>query len=170
MLKSLYIKLSSSYSSLSAPVKASFWFLVCSIIIKCFSMISTPIFTRILTVEEYGKTANFYSWYDLLYPFVTLYLSGVAYNNVLIKHEDDRNRATFSLMTLALIVVFFFFIIYIIADEFWNSMFDITTPMMCIMFLHLLSYPIVDFWSAKERFVAVFITIEQPKLIRNIRV
>ena len=110
MLKSLYIKLSSSYSSLSAPVKASFWFLVCSIIIKCFSMISTPIFTRILTVEEYGKTANFYSWYDLLYPFVTLYLSGVAYNNVLIKHEDDRNRATFSLMTLALIVVFFFFI------------------------------------------------------------
>lgn len=26
MLKSLYIKLSSSYSSLSAPVKASFWF------------------------------------------------------------------------------------------------------------------------------------------------
>lgn len=168
MLKSLYIKLSSSYSSLSAPVKASFWFLVCSIIIKCFSMISTPIFTRILTVEEYGKTANFYSWYDLLYPFVTLYLSGVAYNNVLIKHEDDRNRATFSLMTLALIVVFFFFIIYIIADEFWNSMFDITTPMMCIMFLHLLSYPIVDFWSAKERFdykykklvfVSLFITI-----------
>ncbi len=82
-------------------------------------MISTPIFTRILTVEEYGKTANFFiHGMILLYPFVTLYLSGVAYNNVLIKHEDDRNRATFSLMTLALIVVFFFFIIYIIADEF----------------------------------------------------
>ena len=109
MLKSLYIKLSSSYSSLSAPVKASFWFLVCSIIIKCFSMISTPIFTRILTVEEYGKTANFYSWYDLLYPFVTLYLSGVAYNNVLIKHEDDRNRATFFIDDSSINSCFFLF-------------------------------------------------------------
>lgn len=115
-------------------------------------MISTPIFTRMLTVEEYGKTANFYSWYDLLYPFVTLYISGVAYNNVLIKYEDDRNRATFSLMTLASLIVLCFFFIYLIARSFWNSMFDITTPMMCVMFLNLLSYPIVDFWSSKERF------------------
>lgn len=145
-------KILKTYANLSAPVKASFWFFVCSVIIKCFSMISTPIFTRILTVDEYGKTANFYSWYDLLYPFVTLYLSGVAYNNVLIKNEEDRNRATLSLMTLASLIVLCFFVVYIFADSFWNSLFDISTPMMCVMFLQLLSYPIVDFWSAKERF------------------
>lgn len=140
------------YNKLSAPVKASIWFLICSIIIKCFSMISTPIFTRILTVEEYGHTANFYSWYDLMYPFFTLYLSGVAYNNVLIKYEGDRARATVSLMTLVSLIVFIFFVIYLLLNNTLNSLFDISTPMMCVMFLNFLSYPILDFWSAKERF------------------
>ena len=115
-------------------------------------MITTPIFTRLLSLEQYGQTANFYSWYDLLYPFVTMYLSGVAYNNVLVKYEDKRDEATFSLMTLASVVTFFFFVVYVLFSDFWNELFGINTFMMIFMFIYLLFVPIVDFWSAKERY------------------
>lgn len=145
-------QLQERYRNLAAPLKASFWFLVCSIMMKCFAMISTPIFTRLLTVEQYGKTANFYSWYDLLYPFVTLYLSGVAYNNILVKYENEREKAALSLMTLASLVTCVFFIVYIIFQDFFNKVFEISTGMMIIMFVELLFVPIFDFWSAKERY------------------
>lgn len=42
------------YCSLPTLTKASLWFLVCSFIQKGISVISTPIFTRLLTPEEYG--------------------------------------------------------------------------------------------------------------------
>lgn len=163
-LVSILGSLRNKYQSLSAPFKASMWFLVCSVVVKCFSMVTTPIFTRILTLEQYGQTANFYSWYDLLYPFITLYLSGVAYNNVLVKYDDRRDEATFSLMTLATLITTCFLVIYLVDIDFWNTIFEISTPMMLIMFMLFLSFPIFDFWSAKERFDykyknLVFITI-----------
>ncbi len=151
-MKELYKKFISYYRNLSAPLKASFWFVICGIIVRSFAVISTPIFTRLLSVEQYGQTANFNSWYDLLYPFVTMYISGVAYNNVLIKHEDDRERATFSLMTLACLLALIGFVIYLFASSFVTEFLGISPGMMCMMFLELMFVPIFDFWSAKERF------------------
>jgi len=140
------------YNVLSAPLKASMWFLFCSIVQKGFAMISTPIFTRVMSAEQYGKVANFSSWYDLIYPFATMYITGVAYNNVLVKHEEEREKATFSLMTLTSSITLCFFLVYCVGSAFFNQWFEIETSMMYVMFLELLFIPIVDFWSAKERY------------------
>ena len=145
-------KIKKFYNNFSAPVKATMWFLICSIIQKCFSLISTPIYTRILSTSEYGKVANFSSWYELLYPFATLYISGIAYNNVLVKYENDKDKATFSLMTLTSCVTTGFFIIYLFWNNWFNKWLDISTTMMFFMFLQLLFVPVFDFWSAKERY------------------
>lgn len=51
------------YSALSFPVKASLWYTVCNVINKAIALLATPIFTRIMTEEEYGTFAVFQSWY-----------------------------------------------------------------------------------------------------------
>ena len=56
----------------SAPVKAAFWFTVCSIINKCIQLITVPIFTRILTTTEYGQYSIFVSWQSILLIIATL--------------------------------------------------------------------------------------------------
>lgn len=140
------------YHNLSMPLKASIWFLVCSVIQKCFSMISTPIFTRIMSTSQYGQVANYYSWYDILYPFFTLYITGVAYNNVLVKYEKERNKATLSLMLLTSLITCVFSIIYVFFRKFFNELMGISTGMMFVMIAEILFVPIIDFWSAKERY------------------
>ena len=40
------------YKMLPIQVRASFWFLICAFLQKGISMISTPIFTRLLTTQN----------------------------------------------------------------------------------------------------------------------
>ena len=57
------------YKDMSQPVKASFWFTVCNILNKGIALISTPVFVRILTTDEYGDYSVFQSWYSILVIF-----------------------------------------------------------------------------------------------------
>ena len=62
------------YRKMSVQVRASFWFLICSFLQKGISSITTPIFTRLLTTDEYGQYGAFNSWLGIITIFVTLNL------------------------------------------------------------------------------------------------
>ncbi len=152
MIKNQLLIIKRKYERVSVPVKASAWFLICSILVKGFSLISTPIFTRLLTSYQYGQIANYNSWYDLLFIFVTLGNTGAAYNNILAKNENDHQCAKLSMMIFTSLISAIWFVIYFIARNIWNKYFKISTVMMLVMFIQFLSLPIFDFWSAGERY------------------
>ena len=47
-------QIKNKYIGMSVPVKAAFWFTVCNFLQRGISMITTPIFTRMLSTDEYG--------------------------------------------------------------------------------------------------------------------
>lgn len=57
---------------MSAPVKAAFWFTVCNFLQRGISMITTPIFTRLLSTKDYGLYSTYLSWETVLLMLVTL--------------------------------------------------------------------------------------------------
>ena len=65
------------YRSLPEAVKASLWFTICSILQKGISFITVPIFTRMLSTEEYGIISLFGAWQSILAIFATLNLSDI---------------------------------------------------------------------------------------------
>ena len=75
------------YKNLSQPVKASFWFTVCNILNKGIALISTPIFVRILTTDQYGDYSVFQSWYSIIIIFATLNLFSGNYGKGLVEIE-----------------------------------------------------------------------------------
>lgn len=50
------------YRSMSAPAKASLWFVICSVLQKGIAFLTTPLFTRVLSQEEYGTVSIYNSW------------------------------------------------------------------------------------------------------------
>ena len=54
------------YKELPVEIKAAFWFLIGTFFQKAMSMVSTPIFTRIMSAEEYGEYNVFNSWFVIL--------------------------------------------------------------------------------------------------------
>ena len=59
----------------SLALKAGVWYVVSSVMVKAISIITTPLFTRMLSTSEYGTVQTFTSWHGLLLPFFTLNLT-----------------------------------------------------------------------------------------------
>ncbi|MBU9735540.1 lipopolysaccharide biosynthesis protein [Diplocloster agilis] len=140
------------YEKISAPVKASVWFTVCGIIQRGISLFSTPIFTRLLTPEQYGVFSVYNSWYDIISIFATLNIFYGAYNNAMTKFQDDRNRITSSMQGLTTILTVILFIVYTIASDFWNGILNLSSLYVYAMFAEMLFLPAYNFWAASERY------------------
>lgn len=145
-------KFQNIYSKLSAPVKASLWFTVCSIVQKGITLLSMPIFTRLLTTEQYGEYSVYQSWYAIISIFATLNLSAGVLFNGLTKYEDDRDRIISSFQGLSTTVTGILFLVYLIFRKYWNSLLGLSTLLMVAMFVELLSVPAYAFWAVKQRY------------------
>jgi len=55
-------------------LKAGIWYVISSVMVKAISILTTPIFARLLTTEQYGTVQTFISWQSLLIPFFTMNL------------------------------------------------------------------------------------------------
>ena len=140
------------YKNLPVAVKSAMWFTICNLLQKAISLISTPIFTRILSTDEYGTYTVFISWESIISIFATLNLSYYVFNKGMVKFEDDRDNFVFSLQTLGSVACIILFLVYILAHNFFDSIFELSTPVMCMMFLWMLFDPATKYWSAKQRF------------------
>ena len=164
----MIIKIYNKFKNLSAPVKASIFFVICNVLQKGISLISAPIFTRLLTSEEYGMFSLFNSWYSIISIFVTFNLSFGVYIRGINKYDNDKDRFCSSMIGLSTTITTLFFIIYIIFYKFWNNIFGLSTLMMFFMFLEMFFTPAFAFWSNNQRnsykykmlvFVTLFMSI-----------
>ena len=95
-MKKMFFK----YKNAALPLKAAFWFSVCSIIQQAVNFLTVPLFTRILSSEEYGIWTLYQSWQSILNIIVGLNLASGGFNSALIKYEDRRNEYVSSMVGL----------------------------------------------------------------------
>ena len=72
------------YSELTVEAKATIWFVICNCIQKGMTVITIPVFTRIMSTEQYGVYSVYHSWMGLLTVIITLNLSAGAFNNAML--------------------------------------------------------------------------------------
>ena len=94
-------KLKSGYQNLKPPVKASLWFLICGFLQKGISLLTTPIFIRVMTDGEYGRFSVYNSWLSILQIIVSLNLAAGVYTRGLVKNEEDQDRFSSSMLGLS---------------------------------------------------------------------
>ena len=102
----------SKYKNSPQAFKASFWFAVCSFLQKGISLLTTPIFSRLLSSEEYGVFSVYSTWQGIITIIATLNLASGVYLRGLIKFEEDQDEFTYSLQYLYVFNTILVFIIY----------------------------------------------------------
>lgn len=145
-------KLFNSYKKMPIPVKASFWFTVCSIMQKGIAFVTVPIFTRLLTTDEFGIYQVYQSWIDVLSIFATLKLAAGVYNNAMLKFKDTREEMTASFQGLSTTVSFILFMFFLCFRSQWEKLFTLPDILVCIMFLEIFLSVSLQLWAAKQRF------------------
>lgn len=145
-------ELKSKLQQSPAAFKASFWFIICSILQKGVQLFTVPIFTRLLSTEQYGQFALYQTWYQFVNCFATLNLAVGVFNKGLIKYQDDREGFTSSIQSLATAITGGFFLLYLIAMPFWNGLFGLPSIVMLFMFGELLLSNALSLWTTRQRF------------------
>ncbi len=140
-----------SYKNLPLQVKASIWFLICSFIQKIISIITTPVFTRLLSTTEYGEYNVFYSWLGIISVFVTLNIFYSPYETGLVRYENDRKHLSSSLQGLELVLCSIWGVIYFFFREHANKVLGLSSLQMVLMLVIIWSSAAYSFWAAEQR-------------------
>ena len=144
-------KLLEKYHNLPPPAKASFWFLFCMILEKGVSILTTPVFTRLLSPSEYGDFNVYTSWKCIINVFVTMKLAYGVYAQGLVKFEDKRTKFVSGVEGLATLIVCVWFGVYIVFHDWFNSLIGLNTYEMVSMFVTMWSAMIFEFWASEEK-------------------
>lgn len=152
MVKSIVFSLRNKYKAIPIPVKASVWFVISSMLQKAIAFLTTPIFTRLMTTEQYGQVTIYNSWVEVFMIFATLDIFYGVYNNALTKYPDDRDRVTSSMQGLCTTLTLGLLVIYFLIHNLVNKWTGMSTNMTLFLFGELLFVPAFRFWSAKERY------------------
>jgi O-antigen/teichoic acid export membrane protein len=160
-----------TYKSLPVQLKATFAFFICSLLQKGISVLTTPIFTRILTSDSYGRLSTFNSWYEILISIVSLSLVGGVYTTAMVKFDDDKKILSSAAQGLILLSCTIWLVIYLLFATFWNKLFKLTTIQMISMSCLILTTTSFGLWAIEQRvsynykqlvFITVIVSVLKP--------
>lgn len=152
-------RLRAKYNSMSVETKAALWFAMCNFINKGIAMIVVPLYTRMLTTEEYGTYTVFQSWLNIFIIIATLEISRGHYKVGITKYDEDVDNYTISVLGLSNIVTILFIVIYLCAIPVFNDLLEMPTYLVLSMFGYLLVYPAWEFWTIQQRFAYKYKTM-----------
>lgn len=153
-MREFIVRFKEKYNSIPKAAKASFWAIICSVLQKGISLITTPIFTRILSTEEYGLVSLYDSWYMVIIVFTSLYVWQNSFNNAMIKYttEEERNKYVSSVLCMVSLFSIVFGCLAIAFYDLLVKYSGFSYQIVIIMALELFFAPAYSLWAAKKRF------------------
>ena len=133
-------------------IKSAFVYLISSVLARGLAIITVPIFTRIMPVEEVGRVNLFTSWYTILGGVVSLGLTSGGLMMCLKKYEDEKDKYLSSLLALSSLSALIFGIIYLGIRVFFGQLIKLPDSLVFLMFTGFFICPAYDFWLAKQRY------------------
>lgn len=149
-------------------IRASVAYTLCSVLQKGLSFITLPLFTRLLSQEQYGQFTIFSSWSGILAIFLTLNLQYGSFSKAMVKFEDQRDIYISSVQGICLMFSVLFLLIYLPFQNLWNVLFELPTYIMIIMVVELIGQTSIQFWSGKKRFEFKYISVVVVTLLTSL--
>lgn len=144
---------------ISQTAKASIAFAACSIMQKAIQFITIPLFTRLLTTEQYGQFTLYQSWFGIISIFATLNLSYGVFNNGMLKYKDNRDQYISVMQGLSTTATIVVTIVYLLFNSWIHKVIELPQCVIYVMLLELLFSPALSFWSARQRFEYKYIAL-----------
>jgi len=139
------------YKNIPIQVKASIWYTICNILQKGISVITIPIYTRILTEKQYGAYSVYLSWLEIFEIVATFRLAWGGFVVGLTKYEKERDSYSSSMQCLSILITSVFLVIYLLFTEYINRLTNMSTSVTLLLFALLYAMPALSFWTARKR-------------------
>lgn len=145
-------RITDKFKNASPAAKASMALLFANLVLKGLSLVSGPIFTRIMTTEQYGIVSTFQSWQSLLAVIITLNLSSGVFNNGMLDFKEKRDEFQLSLLVISSLSCVLFYIVFWIFNQPLMQLFELPVILIHLMFVYFLFVPAYWYWSGRQRY------------------
>ena len=136
----------------SEEVKASVAYTICGILTKCLSLITLPIFTRILSTDEYGLSTIYSSTAAILIIFTSLQLPYGTLSTAMIKYKEDRNGYLSSICAITTVLTAIYIVICVIFRNHFEKWLDLPLLLLVVMGIETLFSTANAAWMGQQRF------------------
>ncbi len=138
--------------NLTPSVKASFAFMFASIVTSGISYLMAPIYTRLLSPEQYGLTSVFMTWMDIFGVIAMFCLSYGVFNNGMLDYEQKRDEFSLSLLVLSNVITLCFGCLCILLYPLYGKYLGFDVKYVILMNVIFLFQPAYNFWTARQRY------------------
>lgn len=146
------MSLKTRYMGLSMAAKTSLWFTVCTFLQRGTALITVPVFTRLLTTEQYGICNIYFAWFDIFLLFTSFKIPYEGLNNGLIRYEKEKDAYTSSVLGLIFVTTLISGSVYWLFHQEINRITGLNNFLMVLMFIQLFFNPSLMLWINRERF------------------
>lgn len=148
---SILRKIVDRYKGLSLPVKSTIWFTICGFLQRGVSMITTPVFTRILPVDEYGLYSTYISWLTVLTMIVSLCLFK-ALMNLYVKY-DNKDRILSGVCGLEMALTSLWLVVGLCFRNQLSKLLKLSPVLVCCLFVYIIFQSAFQCWSLHKRYI-----------------
>lgn len=134
----------------ASTAKIAIWYVISRLFVKGMSVISTPIFSRLMSKSEYGQFSIFTSWESILLILVTLDFSSSITRA---KYDFEKNMDEFmsSILLFSNIVTLFAYLLIELNQSFFVNLFSMDILYIRMLFVYLLFMPAFSYLQIKHR-------------------
>ena len=137
--------------STNKVLKSGIWYTVSSIAIRAVAIITSPIYTSMLTTDNYGR-ANIFNSYVEIFNIVTCLCVVYSIGRAKIDYGEKLDEYLSALQGLSSSFAFCVLIIVMIFRERISGLIGYEVPLVVAMFAYLVVYPSVQYMQEKCRF------------------
>lgn len=144
--------LKEKYHQIPIQAKLAFWLMFCTIIQRGISLITVPLFTRVMDTSEYGKVSVYFSWANIASIITTFKLNAGVYNKGLSKYKDDRDGYCLAMQYTTTFFTLILFFVCMIFNKQVCEFTEMSKGLIVLMFVELLFNTSMGFWSVKKQY------------------
>ncbi len=133
--------------------KASVWYTLSNIFSRGVTILLTPVFTRILSPEQYGIYPLYVSWMGIFTVIGTFEIPGGVMYRTLTKFKDERDGVVSSALGVQAMLSLAFFTVYIILRRRINAITTLSTSLSLILILQVFLNGVEGIHFASERYL-----------------
>lgn len=147
-------------------VKASYWYIIGNSFLKGIVFLTIPIFTRILTTEEYGEVSLYFTWVS-----ITAIIIGTGLYESLrrgkFEYPGSYDNLVQNILILSISIFIIYFLIGYFVYHFLKSYISYTPTLLILLFSHAFANHIFELTITKLRFQQKYKTLTLINIFVN---
>ena len=140
------------YRTLPGSVKAAVAFIISSVFTQGLHIITTPIYTRLLSTADMGIVSAYGSYDSILGTIVGMGFVSGAFSIAMNEYSEKRDQYSSSILFLSMIVSTIAFVIMLFFRGTLSGIMHLNTSLIMLMGLGFVLTPARSMWNAKNRF------------------